>query len=332
MRAGVLRDVRFWLLAAALVAVAVALAMPRVALRRDVYDVLAVVDITSSMNTRDVVLDGKPESRLEAAKAALRATLAGMPCQSRFGLGIFTERQTFLLFEPAEVCDNFAAIDGAITELTWRMGWEGGSYVAKGLYSGIEFAKSLKSDLIFMTDGHEAPPLPYTGLPPFEGKRGEVGGLLVGVGGRNHTPLIKYDNEGREVGTYGQQDVPQENRSGPPPPDAEQRPGYHPKWAPFGNAVVNNDEHMAFVREPHLKELSALTGLAYVLLRPGEDLVPALAAAVKPRPVTVASDIRAYPAGLALALLAVLFGFLPLAEAIAARSARSSRLAFSQIK
>jgi mxaL protein len=163
-------------------------------------------------------------------------------------------------------------------------------------------------------------------LPPFVEKRGDVGGLIVGVGGHTKTPLTKHDEEGREAGTYGAQDVPQENRSGPPPPDAESRPGYHPKWAPFGNAVVDNGEHLAFVREPHLKELTRITGLSFLLLRSDESLVPALAAAVKPRPVTIASDIRQYPAGLALAFLAILYGLLPLVAAMRTRSMRGPLL------
>ena len=322
MRSGAFSDVRFWLVAGALVSVLATLVVPRVDLERDVYDVLGVIDITSSMNTRDLSELGSAESRLNAAKEALRMTLANLPCQSRLGLGIFTERQTFLLFDPVEVCENFAAIDDAIAELNWRMGWEGNSYVAKGLYSAIDVAKALDSDLIFFTDGHEAPPLPYSGLPPFVEKRGEVGGLIVGVGGDTRTPLIKYDDEGHEAGTYGEQEVPQENRAGAPPPDAESRPGYHPKWAPFGNAVVNNNEHLAYLRVPHLKELSKVTGLDYVRLSPGENLVPALAQAVKPRPVTVASDMRAYPAGLALALLAVLYAVFPTLAAVRVQRAR----------
>jgi mxaL protein len=323
MRLAALMDLRFWLLAAALGCVLAALLVPRVALERDVYDVLAAIDITSSMNTRDVAVTGASESRLDAAKSALRATLANLPCQSRLGLALFTERQAFLLFDPVEVCENFAAIDDAIAELDWRMGWEGGSYVAKGLFSAIDVAKSLGADLLFFTDGHEAPPLPFSGLPPFIGKRGEVGGLLVGVGGHTRTPLLKYDDEGREIGTYGAQEVPQENRAGPPPPDAASRPGYHPKWAPFGNAVVDNGEHLAFVREPHLTELAQVTGLTYLLLRPNEDLVPALAQAVKRRPVTAPSDIRPYPAGLALAFLLVLYGVLPVLGALLAPNART---------
>jgi mxaL protein len=145
-------------------------------------------------------------------------------------------------------------------------------------------------------------------LPPFDGKRGEVGGLIVGAGGNAKSPLLKYDNEGREIGVYAPQEVPQENRSGPPPPDAAQRPGYHPKWAPFGNAVVDNGEHLGFVREPHLKELASVTGLTYVHLDPNGDLVAALASSARVRRVSVASDIRAYPAGGGLALLVILYG------------------------
>jgi mxaL protein len=323
MRIAAFTDVRFWLVAGALLAVLATLIVPRVDLERNVYDVLGVIDITSSMNTRDLSALGSSESRLDAAKDALRATLASLPCQSRLGLGIFTERQTFLLFDPVEVCENFAAIDDAIAELNWRMGWEGNSFVAKGLYSAIDLAKSLNSDLIFISDGHEAPPLPFSGLPPFEAERGAVGGLIAGVGGDTKTPLTKYDDEGHEVGTYGAQEVPQENRAGPPPPDAASRPGYHPKWAPFGNAIVNNNEHLAYLRAPHLQELSRVTGLDYVRLQPDENLVPALAEAVKPRPVTVASDVRQYPAGLALALLLVVYALAPLFVALAQRAGRA---------
>jgi mxaL protein len=316
MSAATFKDPRFWLVAAAFAATVAALLMPRVRLQSNVYDVLAVIDITSSMNTRDLTSAGKPVSRLEAAKASLRTTLAAMPCQSRLGLGVFTERQSFLLFDPVEVCGNFGAIDGAIAELDWRMGWEGGSYIAKGLYSAISIARSLKTDLMFFTDGHEAPPLPFSGLPPFESKPGEVSGLIVGIGGDTRTPLAKYDDEGREVGTYAAQDLPQENREGPPPPDAASRPGYHPKWAPFGNAVVDNGEHLAYLREPHLKDLSGVTGLSYVRGSTGENLVPELARAAKPRRLEVAADVSRYPAALALALLFTLYGLAPLTHVV----------------
>jgi mxaL protein len=307
MNLSTFRDARTWLAAGALLFALVALVMPRITLKRDAYDVLAVVDITTSMNTRDVASGADKMSRMDAAKAALRETLAKLPCGSRLGLGFFTERRSFLLFDPVEVCENFAPIDEAIAMLDWRMAWEGDSFVSKGLFSAIDIANSLKADLIFVTDGHEMPPLPYSGVPPFEGKVGDVGGLIVGVGGRTPSRLLKYDDEGREIGTYGVQEVPQENRSGPPPPDAASRPGYHPKWAPWGNAVVNNKEHVAMVREAHLKQLAATTGLSYAYLDGPHDLARPLSAAAHPRALDVATDVSAVPGALALALLVLIY-------------------------
>jgi len=303
-----LRDPRTWLVAGAFALTLLALAVPRINLKSEAFDVLAIVDITTSMNTRDVTSHGEPISRLEAAKTSLRSTLAKLPCGSRFGFGFFTERRSFLLFDPVEVCENFSAIDEAIGELDWRMAWEGDSYVSKGLFSALALAQSLKSDLIFITDGHELPPLPYSGLSPYEGKPGDIGGLVVGIGAHKFSPLLKYDEEGREVGTYKQQEVPQENRTGPPPPDAESRPGYHPKWAPFGNAVVNNKEHLAIVREAYLKRLAGVTGLTYAYLPDDRDLLAPFTAAAHPRSLERPTDISAIPAGLALTLLALLFG------------------------
>jgi len=308
MNWGTFKDPRTWLVAGALLATLIALIVPQISLTRSTYDVLAVLDITTSMNTRDVATGGRPESRLESAKAALRTLLARLPCQSRLGLGIFTERRTFLLFDPVEVCENFAAIDEAIAQIEWRMAWEGDSYVAKGLYSAIDIAKSLNADLIFITDGHELPPLPYSGLPPFTEKPGDVGGLIVGIGGHTLAPLLKYDDEGREIGTFAEQEVPQENRSGPPPPDAASRPGYHPKWAPFGTAVAHNNEHLAYVREAYLKQLAGVAGLHYAYLGNHQELLRPLVAAAHARPVEVATDISAVPASLALLLLAALYG------------------------
>jgi mxaL protein len=154
------RDARFWMLAAALLLVCAALVLPLVPLRQDVYDIVAVVDITGSMNTRDMEEGGKPASRLAAARTALDRLAAGLPYQSRLGLAVFAERRAFLLFAPVPVCTNYDAISGAIAQIDWRMAWEGDSYVAKGLYSAIELSASLNADVLFLTDGHEAPPLP----------------------------------------------------------------------------------------------------------------------------------------------------------------------------
>lgn len=311
-----IENARFWMLVGAMALTALAMALPRVTLTRDVYDVVAIVDITGSMNTRDMTVAGKPVSRLDASKAALERLLADLPCQSRLGLGIFTERRSFLLFNPIEVCENFAPLETAIQNLDWRMAWEGDSMIAKGLYNAVEIAADLKSDLIFLTDGHEAPPLPPgVELPAFDGPTGKVSGLVLGIGGKDKVPMPKFNDDGNEIGTYGPMDVPQENHSGPPPPDAEKRPGYHPKWAPFGSDAPQGEEHLSSVKSEHIAAMAAKVGLAHADLIDAPDLLKVIAGNAHPRPVEVAVDVRPVPASLALALLVCLYAAPLLARA-----------------
>ncbi|WP_069438284.1 vWA domain-containing protein [Methyloceanibacter methanicus] len=310
---------RFWLLAAAFALAAATLLLPRVTLTRKAYDAMAFVDVTASMNTRDAVVRGRPASRMDLVKDRLTALVAQLPCQSKLGLGIFTARRVFVLFEPIEVCENFSSIDSAIRALDWRMAWEGDSYVTLGIHDALAVVKPLDATLLFFTDGHEAPPLPWTGLPAFEGEAGEVPGLLVASAGKTLVPLPKFDDAGREIGTMSATDVLQENRSGAPPPDASSRPGWHPKWAPFGDMLVDNSEHMTSVKEDHLKEIATQTGLTYAHLQSSGALLRDLTAVAQPRDVRVAADIRPYPAGLAFLLLIVLYGVLPLRERIGRR-------------
>lgn len=302
------RDWRSWLLLAALLAILAAVLAPRIALTGNVRDIVLVIDVTGSMNVRDATVGGAPASRLAAAKQGARDILAGLPCQSRLGLGIFTERRSFLLFEPAEVCENFAAIEGAIDGLDWRMAWEGDSYVARGVHAGLTLAADLKADLVFMSDGHEAPPLAGGALPAFDGRPGEVAGLIVGVGGAEPSPIPKFDADGREVGFYAESDVPQENRMGPPPADAPSRAGWNPRNAPWGGEPASGTEHLSAMREEHLRALAAQTGLGFVALGTAPSLLAAVEAETRPRPVEVRVDTAIVPAALALFCLAVLFG------------------------
>jgi mxaL protein len=309
-----LRDLRLGLLLAALVGLAIALAKPSWTLPRAAYDFIVVVDITGSMNARDYVSDGHPMSRLEAAKRGVRDLIAQLACRSRVGLGVFSERRSFLLFAPVELCDNFSAVDGAVAALDWRMAWEGDSHVASGLHRAMETAGDLGVDLVFLTDGQEAPPLPASGHPAFEGERGKVRGLVVGVGGTSLVPIPKFDDKGHEIGFWGVADVPHENRSGPPPADASNRPGWHPRNAPFGGAPVAGNEHLTSVREAHLQTLARETGLAYVRLTGETSLQTAVAAQARPREIETSVDLRPIPAGVALAALVAVFAVLPVIE------------------
>lgn len=291
MRPG-LRDPRLILLLLALLSLVATFLAPKIATRRPSFDVLAVVDITGSMNVRDYTASGLPVSRLDAVKTALRALLAEMPCPSHVGLAIFTERRTFLLFEPIDVCRDFAPLEASIESLDWRMAWEGDSRVSAGLFRAIDLARELKSDLLFFTDGQEAPPLPARGAPTFDGRAGELHGLIVGVGGYELSPIPKFDDRGREIGFLGVDDVPHESRFGLPPEGAERREGYNARNAPFGAAAAVGVEHLSSVKEDYLRSLAEKTGLAYAHLEDGKRLWTDYAAVASVRMREAAFDLR----------------------------------------
>jgi mxaL protein len=298
-------DWRAAALAGALALSVAAALQPEAQAERATYDLVAFVDITGSMNARDYEAGGAPQSRLEAVKARLPAALGRLPCGSRVGLGVFTERRVFLLFEPVETCRNFSAIAGSIAGLDWRMAWEGDSRVSSGVQRAIEMAAGVKADLLFLTDGQEAPP-PRTDLPEtIEVEQDAVKGLLVGVGGNELVPIPKYDDFGRESGFFSMEDVPQASRLGPPPEGGEARPGYNARNAPFGE-MPEGEEHLTSVRETYLRELGRQTGLGYAHLGAPEDLAAAIAENARPRPILVPVDLSPLPAaGALLALLAI---------------------------
>lgn len=314
-----LRDPRLLALVLAAAMLAAAFLFPRAITLRNGVDALIALDITGSMNARDYKIDGRPTSRLDVAKAALRGLVVDLPCPSRIALAIFTEREPFLLFEPIDVCENFAAIDAAIAGLDWRMAWEGDSRISAGLFRAIEMARRLRADLLFVTDGQEAPPLPAYGAPMFDGKRGEVAGLILGAGGHELAPIPKFDDRGREIGVIGAEEVPHESRFGLPPPGAEQREGFNARNAPFGGAMPIGTEHLTSVREPYLRELADATGLAYAHLDGPDGLAGALRGVARPREAQAPLDLRPAFASGALIGFAALFLVIPLVERAWAR-------------
>ncbi|WGF90372.1 vWA domain-containing protein [Marinivivus vitaminiproducens] len=306
------RDLRTWLVLAALAGLVAALVMPPIARDGETFVTLAVVDITGSMNTHDVHVAGRPGSRLDLVKAGLKRFLADAPCGSRFGLALFTERRSFLLFEPVEVCANFAPVTATINHLDWRMAWQGDSHVATGLFNAIDMAGSVGADLLMFTDGHQAPPLPPSRPPRFTGEPGKVKGIILGTGGRDLSPIPKYDERGHEIGFYDQFDVPQESRVGPPPADASSRPGWHPRNAPWGARMIEGNEHLSSVKEDNLRSLAETTGLVYGHLDNAGTVTGVVQANATRHRVLVQSDVRWIPGSAALLCFFAVYAVLPL--------------------
>ena len=231
-------------------------ALPR---RVALADVFVVVDITRSMNVRDMA----GQSRLQHSKALLQAWIAAQPCGSRVALAVFTARRSLTLFTPLEVCADYAALTGAIAGLDWRMAWEGDSLISRGLNHALQRAAASGAALLFVTDGHEAPPLPYDGPVAFRGE--SPGGLILGVGGTAPAPIPKFDDLGREAGFYAPGDLQQvPARFGAPPADAASRPGFHPRNNPYGEADAEGAEHLSRRQDAYLQRLSTERGLRYL--------------------------------------------------------------------
>ncbi|TXC65792.1 VWA domain-containing protein [Piscinibacter aquaticus] len=197
------------LLAAALLLLA--FTQPTLPWNSSLYEHVVVLDVTQSMNVEDTELDGKPASRLDFAKRMLHEALVELPCGSKLGWAIFTEYRSYLLYTPVEVCANRAELRASLAGIDGRMAWSGNSEIAKGLHSSIVVAKALpgRPSVVFVTDGHESPPLNPRHRPRFDDKPGEVAGVIVGVGEGKPSPIPKRDPLGRRLGFWAADEVAQ---------------------------------------------------------------------------------------------------------------------------
>lgn len=283
-------------------------AQPMIHLERPRFEMIVALDVTQSMNVQDEQLGGRPASRLAFARHALHHAIEQLPCGSKLGWAIFTEYRSFLLFAPVEVCANRAELRTTLDGIDNRMAWTGSSEIAKGLHSAIGIAKALpgKPSLVFVTDGHEAPPLSPRHRPAFDDKPGEVGGLVVGVGGTTPVPIPKSDPVGRPLGFWSADEVLQVD----PRSLGREASVRGETMTEDGDAVpavalgaTPGAEHLSSLREPYLQLLAAENGLTFHRLLEAQALAEALQAPALARPVRARVDARVGLAALALALL-----------------------------
>jgi len=302
------RDPAGWYLLAALLLAGLACLPLRQTRVEPVFTYIAVVDITRSMNVEDYPVDGANLSRLEFTRRALRRLAADLPCGSRLGLGVFTERSSALLFEPIENCAGYPAIAAALDKLDWRMAWAADSRIAAGLFSTLDtLGRYADARLLFISDGQEAPPINPRYRTNFEPVRGRMKGMLAGAGGLTPRPIPKFDEEGRRLGFVEPDEVPHRSTFGLSEMPPEEIEGYHARNAPFGNATGPATEHLSALREDYLKQLAGEAGLDYHRLESDESLHHALVRPELADRREVAVDARALPAIAALAALAAAY-------------------------
>jgi mxaL protein len=301
-------------LTAAMLLFGLAAILPPLSLPGRSYTHMVVLDITQSMNTRDYMLDGKPVDRLSYAKHSLAESLRSLPCGSRIGWGVFSEYRLLALMTPVEVCSNYHELLATLSSIDGQMSWAGASEVSKGLFSSIRALKDLeqKPSLVFVTDGHEAPPLHPKIRPSFDGEPGAVKGLIVGTGGSTLSPIPKFDPDGRPLGYWradevSQTDTATRGRTG-------SSAGGETMVDESGQSVaqqaaVGGTEHLSSLKSPHLRELASQTGMAYHTLADADGLAAALTDPELGRTQAVPTRIDWLPA--LLGVLSLAWGFRP---------------------
>jgi mxaL protein len=301
-------------LGAACVALALAAWGPQPRLPIARFDGVVVLDITQSMNAEDYALEGRPANRLTIAKLALHQAFEGLPCGSRIGLGVFTEYRTMVLIAPVELCENFRELTAVLDGIDGRMAWAGRSEVAKGVNWGIKAAKALpgRPAIVFVTDGHEAPPIHPAHRPSFEGEPGEIAGLLVGVGGAVPVPIPKLDPDGRRLGYWRADEVMQTDpiSQGRRGSVAGERYIETEQVRPPAGWPATGDEHLSQLRESYLRLLADELRFGYLRLASAGGGARALIERMQQRPLA-----RVVPARVSLRPLFGLIGLLALAWA-----------------
>lgn len=303
-------DTQLVLLLVASVLLFAALGRPTAELEREVYRFVITFDVTQSMNVSDAALPGASVTRLDFARAAVRRTLEKLPCGSQLGLAIFTEHRSFLLFSPVEVCDNYTEISTILDRVDWRMAWAARSEVAKGLYSSLSLASLLGKEtrIVFLSDGHEAPPVHAEFRPRFSGTPGEISGALIGIGGSKPMPIPRLNNAGKVVGNWTAREVLQvDTYSLGRGANVEAEPMVGVDMSDVAGRIAAGTEHLSSLREVYLQQLAGETRLDYFRPETPQQLANWLTQSAYTNQKPVDTDMRWLPG--MLAMLSVLLAY-----------------------
>ncbi|MDH3433638.1 MAG: VWA domain-containing protein [Gammaproteobacteria bacterium] len=298
----------------ALLLLAVATTSSTFRLSQDTYRYLFVVDITQSMNVSDMELESVPTTRLEFAKFLVETAFLSLPCGSEAGLAIFSEYRTFVLFTPVEVCEHYRTMSNMLKQVSWRMAWAARSEIARGIHSAIDAANKSKLDtrLVFLTDGHEAPPVHRDIRPAFDALPRSTTGIIGGVGGLLSSRIPHIDDNDNVIGYWGPEEVMQIDvysmgRSGTQ--QGEAMVGVN--MADIARRIALGQEHLSSLRENYLQELATQTGLDYVRVDSSSKLVTSLRQDAYAGRRVIQTDLGWMPATLALFSLIYCFVLLP---------------------
>jgi len=267
---------------------------PTIPLPRNIYSYVLVADISQSMNVVDTRLNGKETSRLDYTKFMMHRVVANMPCGTKVSLGLFAGATIAALFNPIEVCSNYDAIQDTIDHLEWRSAWSGNSRLRESLYMLSRVIRSFPepAQVVYFTDGEEAPKLGIFNTKDLTNFQGGNGWLFVGIGSEKGNAIPKLDDKNQLIGYWSIDSF-----------------GIQPGIAQISEANLggrNNDvaggtgdRYISTLQEQYLKSLSKEISGDYVR---GESLQSILTAMEKQKPSR--RDVAAYDIQWILALFA----------------------------
>jgi mxaL protein len=238
-----------------------------------VQDTLFVIDISESMNVRDVDYPKPQTDRLTLAKLAVREGMASLPCGSKISIGLFAGDEVTVLFEPLEICRHFPAIEQVVSGLDRRMRWIGDSWVTNVLAASIVEADKRKLNLVMITDGDEMPQRSAPVVTELAKLRGKVKGVLLGVGGDALQPVPRLNQKDEVIGYWTREEAVLEgNHPNLLPTVRNLSPG---EKAPDG-MLDEVTEHISSFNKVFMQALSQASGFALVRINSPADAVNAL--------------------------------------------------------
>jgi len=254
----------------ALVCLLLAAANPSINLPRDNHNYVFVIDITQSMNVRDMRIAGLDVNRLEYVRHLLGASLDKLPCGTKVSLAPFANAEVVPLFTPIEVCANYGVLQDTLAHLEWRMAWRGSSHLRLGLQAAASALIMLPepAQIVFFTDGDEAAPLNAITKIELTVLQGSSGWLLAGIGADKPSPVPKFNAKSEIIGYWSayatkiepSQIVDEESRG----------------KRDDSIATEPREYYLSALREDYMKELARDIGAAYVRADSQEKLLAAI--------------------------------------------------------
>ncbi len=319
------------LLSSALLLLIIAMFHPTVPIKHDIYTYLLVADISQSMNTSDMKINGKKTTRIAYTQKLMREVISSLPCGTKVGMSLFAGVSTAALYHPIEVCDNFHAIQDTIDHLDWRTAWSGNSRISKNLYSISRIIRSFPepAQVVLFTDGEEAPKLHVFNTTDLAGLQDADDWLVVGMGSLEGAAIPKLSETNQVIGYWS-------NESFALQPGIAQISESNIGTRNDSIAFSEHDRYISKLDEAYLKEISSEVGALYVR---GDNIHKVLEAMKKQKPARRAIapfNIDWVLAGLAgLLLLAAYFSkhpFKRMAETLGLHKKSLSKRAKNEVE